>query len=135
MASLLVALVLAAASIKKGKASPTTDLRSCVQLEVPVSVDTTTTKWLQPRVDSNIDAIDWTVNVTTWSTPGAAQRVIAPVPINRTFSISAQLCVPSQKGTKASILQIGTQGLGFDKRSVGTISRWSSFDLSRKKSN
>ncbi len=96
-----------------------TTTKQCVQLVVPVPVVATNYHYTMPRVDSNIDTIDWTVNVTTWSNPSAAERVTGPVPVDRTFSINAQLCVPSKKGTKAGILQIGTHGLGFDKRSVG----------------
>jgi hypothetical protein len=117
MASLLVALVLAAASIKKGKASPTTDPRSCVQLEVPVSVDTTTTKWLQPRVDSNIDAVDWVTYMTKWSSPSLADRMLGEITVKQTFKINGQLCVPP-KGAKSDILQLATHGVGFDKRLV-----------------
>ena len=95
-----------------------TSTKQCVQLEVPIPVLATNYHYTMPRVDSNIDAIDWTVNVTTWSTPSAADRVTAPVPIDRTFKINAQLCFPRQRGAKADILQIGTHGLGFDKRSV-----------------
>ncbi|KAL2177339.1 uncharacterized protein P884DRAFT_299750 [Thermothelomyces heterothallicus CBS 202.75] len=69
-----------------------------------------------PRVDSSIDAIDWTGNVTTWSTPDAAARTIGPVHINSPFRVGAQLCVSSKKGPKAEILQIATHGVGFDKR-------------------
>jgi hypothetical protein len=102
-----------------GRATTTSNFKHCVQLEVPVPVIATNYHYAMPRVDSNIDAIDWTVNVTTWSSPSASERVTGPVPVNRTFSISAQLCVPSRKGTKADVLQIATHGLGFDKRSVG----------------
>ncbi len=92
--------------------------KQCVELEVPIPVLATNHHYTMPRVDSNIDAVDWTLNVTTWSTPSAAERVTALVPVDRTFKISAQLCVPRQRGAKADILQIGTHGLGFDKRSV-----------------
>lgn len=86
--------------------------KQCVQLEVPVPVVAINQNYSMPRVDSNIDAIDWTVNFTTWST---TPHIFNSVNINNTFTISAQLCVPSQKGPKADILQIATHGLGFDK--------------------
>jgi hypothetical protein len=101
-----------------GGANATSNFKHCVQLEVPVPVIATNYHYTMPRVDSNIDAIDWTVNVTTWSSLKASERVTGPVPVDRTFDISAQLCVPSHKGTKADILQIATHGLGFDKRCV-----------------
>ncbi|KAL2193162.1 hypothetical protein P885DRAFT_45836 [Corynascus similis CBS 632.67] len=86
--------------------------KQCVQLEVPVPVVAINQNYSMPRVDSNIDTIDWTVNFTTWST---TPHIFNSVNINNTFTISAQLCVPSQKGPKADILQIATDGLGFDK--------------------
>lgn len=95
-----------------------TTTKRCVELQVPVPVVATNYHYTQPRVDSSIDAIDWTVNVTTWSTRNASDRVTGPVHIDRTFSINAELCVPLQKGTKGDILQIATPGLAFDKRSA-----------------
>ena len=113
--------ILALARVVSGTpdGAPTaSNFKHCVQLEVPVPVIATNYRYTMPRVDSNIDAIDWTVNVTTWSSLSASERVTGPVPVDRTFGISAQLCVPSRKGPKADILQIATPGLGFDKRSV-----------------
>jgi hypothetical protein len=101
-----------------GGATAASNFKHCVQLEVPVPVIATNYNYTMPRVDSTIDAIDWTVNVTTWSSLSASERVTDAVRVNCTFGISAQLCVPSRKGTKADILQIATPGLGFDKRSV-----------------
>ncbi|GAB1320930.1 AB hydrolase-1 domain-containing protein [Madurella fahalii] len=108
----VLALTGAAASAPTGSA---TTIKQCVQLEVPIPVVATNTHFIMPQVDSTTDAIDWAVNVTTWSTL-EAERVVGPVPVDRTFRINAQLCVPSQKGAKAEILQIATHGLGFDKR-------------------
>ena len=94
--------------------------KQCVQLQVPVPVVATNYLYAVPRVDSNIDAVNWTVNVTTWSAPNATERIRGRKLVDDMFSISAQLCVPLQKGPRANILQIATQGLGFDKRSVAT---------------
>lgn len=99
--------------------TPSTATKQCIQLEVPVPVVAINHKYSMPRVDSTIDAIDWTVNVTTWSEQ-KMNHTLDLYPINSTFKISAQLCAPSQKGVKADILQLATSGLGFDKRSVGT---------------
>jgi pimeloyl-ACP methyl ester carboxylesterase len=115
MASLLVALVLAALSIKKGKASPTTNARPCVQLEVPVAIDTTTIKWLQPRVDNNIDAVDWVDNITSRTSPNLTERMVGTIIVKKTFKIAGQLCIPL-KGARSDILQIVTHGAGFDRR-------------------
>ena len=82
-----------------------------------MSVDTTTTKWLQPRVDSNIDAVDWVNYMTTWTSPNLTERMLGDITVKQTFKINGQLCVPP-KGAKSEILQLATPGVGFDKRSV-----------------
>lgn len=87
----------------------------CVQLEVPVPVTATNYHYALPRVDNNIDAVDWIWNLTTWSHQAPDGHVTGPVPVNTTFTISAQLCVPPQR-SKSDILQIATHGIGFDKR-------------------
>lgn len=108
----------ALALMPKVACETTTNTKLCVELEVPVPINATNQLFDQPRVDSTIDAIDWTVWVSTRTTPPARDRVIGNKTISDTFKINAQLCVPSDKGPKADILQIATPGLGFDKRSV-----------------
>ncbi|KAK3319106.1 hypothetical protein B0H66DRAFT_257139 [Apodospora peruviana] len=88
--------------------------KQCVQLEVTVPVVATNHHFGQPPIDSNITAINWTVNTTTWNYKLPSNPPI--VPIDRTFKVHAQLCVPSTKNAKSNILQIATQGRGFDKR-------------------
>jgi hypothetical protein len=104
------------APIVTGAPADTSPIKQCIQLDVPVPVRATNLQYDMPRVDSSIDAIDWTVNVTTWSTKSAKDRVIGKVDINCTFTINAQLCFPPQMGAKSDILQIATPGNGFDKR-------------------
>ncbi|KAK0619125.1 hypothetical protein B0T14DRAFT_584450, partial [Immersiella caudata] len=115
MASLVIALVLAAVSVKKGRASPTDNNPACVDLEIPISVNQTAAKWLQPEVDSTYDAVDWIRYQTTRTTPKPNESYLGPIAINETFSINAKLCIPSH-GPKSKILQIATHGAGFDKR-------------------
>lgn len=112
----LLVLAPAASSISAVSRGETI-IKQCIDLEVPVPV--VADQWLydQPRVDSNIDAMDWTVNVTTHGML-FSQRHTGKNRIDQVFKISAQLCIPSQKSSKASILQIATPGQGFDKRLV-----------------
>jgi hypothetical protein len=117
MASLLMSLLFAILAVEEGSATRTNTARQCVQLEVPVKVSTTATRWLQPRVDNNIDAVEWVSEMTTWSSPNTTERIIGEVIINDTFKIRGQLCVPS-RGNRSDVLQIATHGVGFDKRSV-----------------
>jgi hypothetical protein len=91
--------------------------KQCIELDVPISVVATTYDYDMPRIDNNIDAVHWTVNYTTWTT-NVTQLRGENMTIEDTFSINAQLCVPPQGAAKADILQIATQGRGFDKRLV-----------------
>ncbi|KAM0486963.1 hypothetical protein ACHAPX_000230 [Trichoderma viride] len=110
------ALTLASTALSAPTASDTVAAtKQCVQLQIPVPVVATNYHYDQPQVDSSIDAIDWTVNVTTWSSSNFTARITGPVKIKKTYNIGAQLCVPSQKTSKAGILQIATPGLGFGK--------------------
>jgi hypothetical protein len=110
--------VLALSSIAASAPPGPLTAKRCVQLEVPVPVVATNYYYDMPSIDSNIDAVDWTLNVTTYSNFKFSERVIGPKPVNCTFKVHAQLCVPSHNGAKADILQIATQGRGFDKRLV-----------------
>jgi hypothetical protein len=121
MASIFVSLCLAVLAAKKGRTAPTSDSadvgisnRQCIQLEIPVKVDVTATKWLQPRVESTIDAVEWVSELSTWSSP--TQRDIGDLVVNDTFKISGQLCIPSGGGARSNVLQIATHGAGFDSR-------------------
>ena len=99
-------------------AESATTTKQCVQLEVLIPVFATNYHYIMRRADSSVDATDWTVNITTWSTHNATAPITGPVLVDRKFSINAQLCVPSQKGIETEILQIATHGRGFDKRLV-----------------
>lgn len=112
--STYVALIMCArSSAAPAPAAPLS--KQCVQLEVPLLITANNSRFDLPRVDSNIDAVDWVWDLTTWSHRSENGRATGVIPVNDTFTISAQLCVPPQ-GAKADILQIATHGTGFDKR-------------------
>ena len=114
LSSLLVAALLAGL----GQATPakrTTGTKPCIELEIPVDVRNKAIHWLQTRVDSTIDAVDWVADMTTWTSPNVTQRIQGEVDINATYKIRGKLCVP-ENSNKANILQIATHGVGFDKR-------------------
>ncbi|KAK9769341.1 putative AB hydrolase-1 domain-containing protein [Seiridium cardinale] len=90
--------------------------KQCVQFQVPVPVVATNNHSSIPRVDSNIDAVQWALDFSVWNATSPADRNISPYPINQTFNISAQLCVPATKIDKSDILQIAVQGNAWDKR-------------------
>jgi pimeloyl-ACP methyl ester carboxylesterase len=91
-------------------------------------VEATNYHYNQPQIDSSIGAIDWTVNVTTWNSANFTLRKTGPVNIKKTYTIGAQLCVPSQQTSKAGILQIATPGLGFGKEFVKNPKYKANFD-------
>ena len=109
----VVAIVLSRRSFAAPTAN-TTD-KQCLDLDVPVSISATNAKLDTPRVDSNIDAVDWVWDSYTWS-HNASERMVGTIAINTTYHISAQLCVPTQGSAKSDILQIASPGLGWDKR-------------------
>lgn len=97
--SALVALMMGAqSSAAPAPAAPLS--KQFVQLEVPLLVTANNSEFDLPRVDSNIDAVDWVWDLPTWSHGGENGRVTGVIPVNETFTISAQLCVPPQ-GSKA----------------------------------
>lgn len=91
----------------------------CIDLDVKVPVKTKQWLYDQPRVDNDIDAIDWTVNITTWSSKPFKDRKTELITVDRTFRINARLCAPKSGGKKKDILQIAVPGQAFDKRFVG----------------
>jgi hypothetical protein len=112
MAAVVLAII--AVLAHKSKANPTRPGRECMQLTVPVAVNTTNSIYDVPRVDSNIDAVDFIWDTTTWSHQ-SRNRAVGEYQVHETFNIHAQLCVPSQ-GAKKDILQIATHGVAFDGR-------------------
>ncbi|KAI0120851.1 hypothetical protein F4776DRAFT_665477 [Hypoxylon sp. NC0597] len=88
--------------------------KQCVEFDVPVPVIATNNFYTMPRVDSNIDAVQWALNFSVWDAP--TNRSTGPNFINHTFNINAQLCVPLTKTDKSDILQIAVQGNGWDRR-------------------
>ncbi|KAM7199959.1 Alpha/Beta hydrolase fold [Rhypophila sp. PSN 637] len=90
--------------------------KNCIELLVPVPVNATNIEYDIPRVYDTISAVNWAVNVTTWSNKNYTERIIQNITISQTFKIHAKLCVPSVSTSKSSTLQILTAGNGFDKR-------------------
>lgn len=90
--------------------------RPCIELDLSIAIKTNTSIYDIPRVNNNIDAVDFIWDVERWTAPAPADRVIGTRAVDETFSISAQLCVPQDGAEKKDILQIATHGFGFEKR-------------------
>ncbi|KAJ9609116.1 hypothetical protein H2200_006887 [Cladophialophora chaetospira] len=89
--------------------------RPCIELRIPVHVVANNSQYQMPRVDSTIDYVDWVWFTERWSALTSAELVTGAIPVNQTFTIHGQLCIPPG-GSKADILQIATHGGGFDGR-------------------
>jgi hypothetical protein len=90
---------------------------SCAQWTLPVAATADNVIFDVPRVDNNIDAANYAWYQDTWSTPNLTERTKSILPVDDTFGINVQLCVPTASTeSKAEILQIATHGFGFDKR-------------------
>ncbi|KKP00388.1 hypothetical protein THAR02_07517 [Trichoderma harzianum] len=128
------ALVLASttASTPTGAATTTTT-KLCVQLQIPVHVVATNYHYDQPRVDSSIDAMDWTVNVTTWSSSNFTERITERVDVNKTFNIGAQLYFdvevdPQQYSYVDAAINKGYSVLSYDRLGTGASEKPDAYD-------
>ncbi|KAK5721789.1 hypothetical protein LTR15_006381 [Elasticomyces elasticus] len=108
MLSTVFQLVLLAAS--NAAASPTflgpPKAPACHELTLRIPVTATNLRFNLPTVDSNLDAVRWGIEDSRRTN---VNRTTGEIPINQTFSIAAQLCVPSH-GSKKSQIQILTHG-------------------------
>ena len=105
--STFVLLALAGAAA----ANPRRDLQSgkkCIDFKVPVTIKADSVIWDVPRVNNDIDVVDFVWALSEVSAPPIMDRVKGMKPVHGTFSISAHLCVPN-KG-RGNILQIATHG-------------------------
>ncbi|KAI0379244.1 hypothetical protein F5Y04DRAFT_283028 [Hypomontagnella monticulosa] len=93
-----------------------TATKQCTEFFVPVAVTATNNHYTMPRVDNNIDAVQWALNFSVWDAPTPAQRNTSDIAIHQSFNISGRLCVPTTKNDKSDTLQIAVQGNAWDKR-------------------
>ncbi|KAL2835380.1 Alpha/Beta hydrolase protein [Aspergillus pseudoustus] len=114
MVSLVITTALLALSIS-AEAAPAHRSRSCVFFDLPVTVSANNSIYDTPRVDNNIDAVDWIWNLESWTSPNITDRNKGVKKVEDTFTINAQLCVPTESAEKMGTLQIATHGFAFDK--------------------
>ncbi|KAF5530778.1 alpha beta-hydrolase [Fusarium mexicanum] len=105
-------LIIGLSAFLPALATPTGHMKNCVQLLIPVTASANNTRYNSVKVESNIDLVDFVWDTSTWS---HANRSVELLPVNGTYSINAELCIPAD-GKKSDVLQIATHGLGFDKR-------------------
>ncbi len=99
--------------------TPTHPGATCATFTVPVSVSLNNSIFSGPRVDNNIDAVNFVWDADAWDHPAGPARIVGSVLVQETYNVEAQLCVPlASAGNKREILQVATHGGAFDKRSV-----------------
>jgi hypothetical protein len=86
--------------------------RPCVDFEIPVAVDAINADYDAPRVSSTPEAVNFVLSREAWNKANLTNK--GAIHVQKTFKISARLCVP-EKGAKSEILQIATHGGGFSK--------------------
>ncbi|KAK9792105.1 putative AB hydrolase-1 domain-containing protein [Seiridium cardinale] len=89
------------------------DSRPCLQLSIPVTVAVDNYIFDGPLIANNSDAVDFSLALDASDNTG--NPVLGTTVVSGTFEISAQLCTPDS-GAKASILQIASHGITFEKR-------------------
>jgi pimeloyl-ACP methyl ester carboxylesterase len=82
-------------------------------LDVPITAKSWTLN--VSRVDNDIDAVNFALNLDRWSGPNATELVVASEDIQATYITYAELCFPAE-GKDKKALQILTHGAFFDHR-------------------
>lgn len=90
--------------------------RDCTMFDLQIPATVEVSIYDIPRVDSNIDAIDFVWELQRWTAPNITDRIKGAETVHDTFTINAQLCTP--KHSKGSTLHIATHGPWFDKTCV-----------------
>jgi hypothetical protein len=85
-------------------------------LDVPITAKSWTLNI--SRVDNDIDAVNFALNLDRWSGLNATELVLASKDIQATYTTYAELCFPAE-GKDKKALQILTHGAFFDHRYCG----------------
>jgi hypothetical protein len=85
-------------------------------LDVPITAQSWTLN--VSRVDNDVDAVNFALNLDRWSGPNATELVVASKDIQATYETYAELCFPAE-GMDKKALQILTHGAFFDHRYCG----------------
>ncbi|KAL5336626.1 Alpha/Beta hydrolase protein [Aspergillus crustosus] len=89
--------------------------RQCTTFDLEIPVTAENSIYDIPRVDNNIDAVDFIWDLQRWTAPSIADRIRGVERVQDTFTINAQLCVPKDSVSDGKVLQIATHGFGFEK--------------------
>ncbi|KAJ2975591.1 hypothetical protein NQ176_g5439 [Zarea fungicola] len=104
---------LAALAVAANAAAVTS--KNCVGLSIPVNVQAENTKFTVPRVDSNIDAVEFTIARDRWDAASQPPISSGTVTVGGAYTISGQLCVPQNNRNGVNTLMIASHGVGLSK--------------------
>ena len=92
-------------------------LPNCHPFFLDVPIEATSLELDVIRVDTNIHAVSFAVDIDRWDAPNVTTRVISSKEVEETFTIYAELCTPSNTtDEKKEAVQILTHGAVFDHR-------------------
>ena len=111
----IIAVALLLNGLEAGPISYPPDNRPCTEFILPVSATAQNAEYDIVQVKDNMDASAFAVDLDTWSSPTASDRILRNFTVSDTFDINVQLCIPPD-GAKKNHLQIATHGNSFDKR-------------------
>ncbi|KAK9425179.1 putative AB hydrolase-1 domain-containing protein [Seiridium unicorne] len=89
------------------------DSRPCLQLSIPVTIAADNYIFDGPVIANNSDVVEFSLALDASDNTG--NPVVGTAVVSGSFEISAQLCIPDA-GAKASVLQIASHGITFEKR-------------------
>ncbi|KPI38610.1 uncharacterized protein AB675_4217 [Cyphellophora attinorum] len=98
-----------AAAVKR----PTYSHGDCHQFAIPIKASSPGAVYKLPVVNNDLTTTAWAVAADCWSSE--VREVVENITISGTYSIHAQLCVPTGSNAK-DVLQIATHGGHYDKR-------------------
>jgi len=66
-------------------------------------------------VNSNEEAVAFTLDIDRWTSPNVTERILGNVTVSETYPLQAKLCFPDKSNDKHA-LQLLTHGLLVDSR-------------------
>ncbi|UKZ78165.1 hypothetical protein TrVFT333_005900 [Trichoderma virens FT-333] len=88
---------------------------NCVELLIPVTAHANNTKFNTVRVDSNVDAVEFTLSRDRWDALTIAEISEGNIAVGGDFEISGHFCIPSTPRNGQNTLLIVSHGVGFTK--------------------
>ncbi|KAL6890094.1 alpha/beta-hydrolase [Trichoderma evansii] len=88
---------------------------NCVDLTIPITANANNTKFNSVTVNSNIDAVEFTLSRDRWDARPIAEISEGSIAVGGNFEISVHFCIPSTPNKNENILLIASHGVGFSK--------------------